>query len=70
MAVRKDLDIISLFLSKVGYKRAIYLVYGEDARMIHKILALAREIKIRSPIELWFHHRPGEAARHVEMIGD
>lgn len=55
----KDIDTLSLFLERVGYKRAIYLVFGyEAANTAQKIRTIANQLRVSSPIELWLHTEP------------
>jgi hypothetical protein len=68
--ITKDLENLSLFVNRVEYQRAIYLVYGEgiDDTVTARIRRLAAEIPDLAPIELWAHRRPGEAAAHIETL--
>jgi hypothetical protein len=54
--IRKDVNTLSLFRTKVGYQRAIYLVYGEWATEVlaKKILEIVTTTG-NAPIELWLH---------------
>jgi hypothetical protein len=67
--IRKDIETLSIFSSKVGYARAIYLLYGHDveytAKRVHRI---AKEVADHPPIELWLHKAPGEVAMHICCI--
>ncbi len=62
--IRKDLAALDLFVQKIGYQRAIYLVYGPDAneRGIRKIESVAAEFNELVPIEVWLHKTVGQAA--------
>lgn len=64
--IRKDLQTLDLFVRKVGYKRAIYLIYGHEAnaRGVGRIEAIANEFKILKPIEVWLHSEVGQPATH------
>lgn len=69
--VRKDIETLSIFLHKVGYRRAIYLIYGNAVdrliRYIDRAATLAPE-KF-GPIELWAHREPGSPAEIVKTLG-
>ena len=61
----KDLKNLSLFKRKVGYKRAIYLIYGDKAAYVAKqVIAIAKKVQKfeLEPIELWLHKEPGKSA--------
>lgn len=64
--IRKDLETLSLFVRKVGYQRAIYLIYGREAnaRGVGKIEAIADEFQDLVPIEVWLHSEAGQPATH------
>lgn len=64
--VRKDLETLDIFLRKVGYQRAIYLIYGQgaDAEGVARIENIASEFAELSPIELWLHSEVGRPATH------
>jgi hypothetical protein len=66
--IKKDLRTLSLFVNRVGYERAIYLVYGNEANgmLIRKIEQIATQVQISDPIELWFHRQVGAPA---EIVG-
>ena len=67
--IRKDLKTLSIFKSRVGYQRAIYLVYGyEAAKVAERIIRLAGEVQDLEEIELWLHQNPGEPASHNQQI--
>ena len=59
--IRKDLGTLCRF-SNLGYRRAIYLIYGNDA-VLDRIQQCANEVAV--PIEVWFHHAVGAAATHT-----
>jgi len=50
--IRKDLKTLDLFVRKVGYQRAIYLVYGPDAnaRGVRRIEAIVNAFQELKPI--------------------
>lgn len=55
---RKDLDTLALFKSRVGYTRAIYLIYGDEAdeRIVQRVLqAVPQEGNPVTGIEIWLH---------------
>ncbi|ODU04000.1 MAG: hypothetical protein ABS89_04105 [Thiobacillus sp. SCN 63-1177] len=64
--IRKDLETLDLFVRKVGYQRAIYLIYGHEAnaRSVGKIKAIADEFHDLVPIEVWLHSDVGQPATH------
>jgi hypothetical protein len=61
--IDKDLSTLTLFMHRLGYQRAIYLVYGADAPgapdRVHERAARLQEI---APFELWLHTTAGTAA--------
>jgi hypothetical protein len=66
VGVRKDLKTLNLFVRKVGYQRAIYLIYGCEANAdgVRRIKAVANEFKELAPIEVWLHREVGQPAAH------
>ena len=56
--VRKDLKTLDLFVRIVGYQRAIYLIYGNEANAegVKRIEEVADEFEELAPIEIWLHH--------------
>lgn len=67
--IRKDLKTLSMFKSKVGYRRAIYLIYGyEAADVVKRIIRFAGEVQDLENIELWLHQNPGERASCNQLI--
>lgn len=68
--IRKDLETLDLFMRTVGYKRAIYLIYGHEAsaRGIERVEAVAREFRELMPIELWLHSKAGSPAIYQSTI--
>lgn len=67
--IRKDLKTLSLFKSRVGYQRAIYLVYGyEAANVVERIIRFAGEVQDLESIELWLHQNPDEHASYSQLI--
>jgi hypothetical protein len=60
----KDLRTLALFRSKVGYARALYLIYGEDINdtLVTRIASTYLDMGERIPIELWVHQAPGTGA--------
>lgn len=59
--IRKDLETLMRFRCEIGYGRAIYLIYGDDAE---NTLAKVQEYIPASPdpIELWIHPAVGTQA--------
>lgn len=54
--IDKDLGTLTLFTKRLGYQRAIYLIYGaeapEAATRVHECAARFQQI---APFELWLH---------------
>lgn len=65
--VRKDLRTLSLFRTRVGYERAIYLIYGGDYfdRVLSMIEQTVSELRDFPPIELWLRESAGSGARRA-----
>ena len=68
--ILKDLETLTLFVTKVGYQRAILLFFGYDT--IDKIEAKVRNQVGNVPqgvaqFELWFHNNVGEEAVQIEI---
>ncbi len=69
--VRKDLRTLNLFIRKVRYTRAIYLIYGPNAdeNGFIKIKSIADEkFEDIGPIEVWLHKEVGQPAAHHSTI--
>jgi hypothetical protein len=69
--IRKDLNTLCLFINKVRYQRAIYIVFGHEA---DATMARIQELATLSnsevaPIELWLHQEAGRPARRVVVLG-
>lgn len=69
--IRKDLQTLDLFVRQVDYQRGIYLLYGTNATAdsAERICAIARNLEVRSPIEIWLHSNAGQAASMYCTIG-
>jgi hypothetical protein len=69
--IRKDLKTLCLFVNKVRYQRAIYIVFGREAddAMARRIQQLATSNLEQAPIELWLHQAAGQPARLAPVIG-
>lgn len=54
--IDKDLGTLTVFMNRLGYQRAIYLIYGAEApdaaARVHECAARFQEI---APFELWLH---------------
>ena len=62
-AIRADLDKLALFLREVNYRRAIYLVFGDElASSAARIRHVASEYPDLPAIELWLHEQAGQPA--------
>lgn len=64
--IRKDLHTLDLFVRRVGYQRAVYLIYGHEAnaRGVGRIEEIADEFQTLVPIEVWLHSEVGQPATH------
>lgn len=64
--IRKDLQSLDLFVRRVGYQRAIYLIYGHqaNARGVERIEKIANEFQDLMTIEVWLHSKVGHPATH------
>lgn len=63
--IRKDLQNLALFRDRVGYQRAIYLVYGCQAeKILDQVLRVTEELGGLPDVELWFHETVGQPAVH------
>lgn len=63
--IRKDLQNLALFRDRVGYKRAIYLIYGyQAAQVVDRVLRVTKELGGLPEVELWLHETPGQSATH------
>jgi hypothetical protein len=69
--IKKDIESLSLFIKTVGYQRAIYLIYGNDAgeTKIEQIRRIAGNIEDIASIELWIHQHANRCAFHFATIG-
>ena len=70
LEIRIDLEKLALFVTRVGYRRAIYLHYGYgiDASLIERVERIASLIGGLPPIELWVHANVGEGAHMVSEL--
>ncbi|WP_150428424.1 methionyl-tRNA formyltransferase-like protein [Dechloromonas sp. CZR5] len=69
--IKKDLKTLALFRSKVGYQRAIYLVFGHGVQATTARVRKAwSELQEPPPIELWIHDEAGHAAREIGFQND
>jgi hypothetical protein len=68
--VRKDLKTLDLFVRKVRYQRAIYIIYGVNANAagLAEIEKIASEFAELVPIEVWLHSEINCPATHVATI--
>ena len=68
--ILKDLETLTLFVTKVGYKRAILLFFGYDtideirAKVLNQIKNVPEGV---AQFELWFHYNVGEEAVQIEI---
>lgn len=68
--IRKDIANLDLFVRTVGYQRAIYLFFGDeaDARLVTKVKKNTDNFQEFAPIELWLHQEVGKPATHSATI--
>jgi len=67
--IAKDLNTLALFKSKVGYKRAIYLLFGHEAEVTaERVRRIAQTIQGLPEIELWLHAMPGQPAKQSSIF--
>jgi hypothetical protein len=68
--IRKDLKTLCLFINKVRYQRAIYIVFGHEANAtMARIQELATPISDLARIELWLHEAAEQPAQLLTVIG-
>lgn len=70
--IRKDLINLSTFINIIGYRRAIYLIYGYGAseRKIDLVQSIAEKIENLAPIEMWVHGTVNLEATHRHTLGN
>ncbi len=67
--IKKDLQTLSLFRSKVGYRRAIYLIFGnETASAVNRVCRVAEDLAGLPSIELWVHAAARERATYNQAL--
>ena len=67
--IEKDLKTLALFRTKVGYQRAIYLLFGfEVDKAAERVHRVAQQLGDLPPIELWLHSEPSKAAMPNPLI--
>ncbi len=69
--IKKDLLTLELFLKRVRYKRAIYLIYGhsvDEKALLKTISGIHAKLGLAGVIEVWLHKRPGDPAEHLHSI--
>lgn len=66
-AIEADLEKLALFKTRVGYHRAIYLIYGHhaDAAVSRAKTRIAASQEYSRLIELWCHFSPGKPASRI-----
>ena len=68
--IRADINKLNTFVQTVGYRRALYLIFGyECGGTLERVQVLANEMPALVPIELWLHLSPNEPARNVGTLG-
>jgi len=69
--IRKDLSTLALLAQRAGYRRLIYLIYGEGAEHdVERIGTCAAQVEGVSAIELWLHLAPGVPAGLADVLTD
>jgi hypothetical protein len=65
--INADIEKLCLFVSRVEYRRAIYLFYGHgDAdRTFERVSEAYERLDDPRPIEIWLHAEPGHPAQCV-----
>lgn len=68
LGIEKDLKTLALFRTRVGYERAIYLLFGYEVESAaERVRVVAKTMGDLPPIELWLHASPGAAATLVHI---
>jgi hypothetical protein len=69
--IRKDLNTLSLFRTRVEYERAIYLIYGGESfnRVLSAVQRSAERILPFPPVEIWVHAGAGRSAEFALTVG-
>jgi hypothetical protein len=68
--IAKDLETLALFRTKVGYQRAIYLLFGFDPdACVDRVRTVAGAMGGLPPIEVWVHSEVGAVAAHGTVFG-
>jgi hypothetical protein len=59
--LKKDLETLSLFVNKAGYRRGILLIYDDEVtkEIVNPIGRIAVRVKELASIELWLHQAVG-----------
>jgi hypothetical protein len=68
--IKTDLTKLALFRNRAGYRRAIYLIYGEaaDARIVRRIRIAAADLEGCDGIEIWLHPEVHVPARQFCIL--
>lgn len=66
----KDITTLSRFARELGYKRAMFLVFGSEGNqnLRKRISRIASKFDKLPPIELWFHRVVGYPAEHITDV--
>lgn len=69
-AIEADLRKLALFLDRVQYQRAIYLLYGhgDGVEMLDRVSVAYEAMGLQADIEVWVHGRPGESAARAQIF--
>lgn len=71
VGIKKDLTNLSIFIERAGYKRAIFLIFGDGFTEIQldniqtEYSTLKESGNNLQPIEVWLHHVSGYPANHL-----
>jgi hypothetical protein len=69
--IKKDLETLSFFRGQGRYQRAIFLLYGLDARTAAKrLIGISKRRSELNQIELWIHEKPNMPALHLAIVGE
>lgn len=72
--IKKDITNLSVFVEKAGYKRAIFLIFGdgftkEKLENIEKTYFSLNNSGVNvQPIEIWLHDICGNKAHHIHTL--
>lgn len=68
--IRKDLRSLAMFRQRADYRRAILLIFGNDAnRTLARATRIAAELGPLPTIEIWLHPSVGARATYARSVG-